>query len=95
MNRDGNILVTSARNTDIGIESLAGFVNRSFILSEILIPDSYVKTQVKERMSRIRETIDAYDTYISEDYKTLDSYARVLRRFGIEYDMSGLENSNN
>ena len=52
-------------------------------------------SQVKERMSRIRETIDAYDTYISEDYKTLDSYVEVLRRFGIEYDMSGLENSNN
>ena len=52
-------------------------------------------SQVKEKMSRIRETIDEYDTYISEDYKTLDSYARVLRRFGIEYDMSGLENSNN
>ena len=46
MNRDGNILVTSARNTDIGIESLVGFVNRSFILSEILIPDSYVKSQM-------------------------------------------------
>lgn len=46
MNFGGNILVTSARNTDIGIESLAGFVNRSFILSEILIPDSYVKSQM-------------------------------------------------
>ena len=52
-------------------------------------------SQVKEKMARIHETIDEYDTYISEDYKTLDSYARVLRRFGIEYDMSGLENSNN
>ena len=52
-------------------------------------------SQAKEKMFRIRETIDEYDTYISEDYKTLDSYARVLRRFGIEYDMSGLENSNN
>lgn len=52
-------------------------------------------SQAKEKMSRIRETIDEYDTYISEDYKTLDSYVEVLRRFGIEYDMSGLENSNN
>ena len=39
MNRDCHILIKSARNTDIGIESLLGFVNRSFILSEILIPD--------------------------------------------------------
>ena len=46
MNRDCHILIKSARNTDIGIESLAGFVNRSFILSEILIPDSYVKSQM-------------------------------------------------
>ena len=67
MNRDYHILIKSARNTDIGIESLLGFVNRSFILSEILIPDSYVKTQAKKKMSRIRETIDEYDTYISED----------------------------
>ena len=46
MNRDCNILVTSARNTDIGIESLAGFVNRSFILREILIPDSYPQSRM-------------------------------------------------
>ena len=52
-------------------------------------------SQVKEKMARIHETIDEYDTYISEDYNTLDSYVGVLRRFGIEYDMSGLENSNN
>ena len=52
-------------------------------------------SKVKEKMSRIRETIDEYDTYMSEDYKTLDSYVGVLRRFGIEYDISGIENSNN
>ena len=46
MNRDCHILVKSARNTDIGIESLAGFVNRSFILSEILIPDSYPQSRM-------------------------------------------------
>ena len=45
-------------------------------------------SQVKEKMARIHETIDEYDTYISEDYNTLDSYVGVLRRFGIEYDMS-------
>ena len=45
-------------------------------------------SQVKEKMSRLRENIDEYDTYISEDYNTLDSYVGVLRRFGIEYDMS-------
>ena len=45
-------------------------------------------SQVKEKMARIHETIDAYDTYISEDCKALDSYVGVLRRFGIEYDMS-------
>ena len=52
-------------------------------------------SKVKEKMSRIRETIDEDDTYMSEDYKTLDSYVGVLRRFGIEYDISGIENSNN
>lgn len=46
-------------------------------------------SKVKEEMSRIREAIDEYDTYISEDCKALDSYVGVLRRFGIEYDMSG------
>ena len=46
MNRGDNILVTSARNTDIGIESLAGFVNRSFILSETWIPDSYAGSKM-------------------------------------------------
>ena len=45
-------------------------------------------SQVKEKMARLRENIDEYDTYISEDYNTLDSYVGVLRRFGIEYDMS-------
>ena len=45
-------------------------------------------SQVKEKMARIHETIGEYDTYISEDYNTLDSYVGVLRRFGIEYDMS-------
>lgn len=46
MNRDYHILIKSARNTDIGIESLSGFVNRSFILSEILIPDSYPQSRM-------------------------------------------------
>ena len=46
MNRDCHILIKSARNTDIGIESLLGFVNRSFILSEILIPDSYPQSRM-------------------------------------------------
>ena len=46
MNRSGNILVTSARNTDIGVESLMGFITRSFVLSEIQIPDSSGKSQM-------------------------------------------------
>lgn len=52
-------------------------------------------TRVKERLVKIRKNIDEFDTYMSEDHKTFDSGVEVLRRFGIEYDMSGLGGSAN
>ena len=51
-------------------------------------PISTSISQVKAGMARIRKNIDEFDTYMSEDHKTFDSGVEVLRRFGIEYDMS-------
>lgn len=46
MNIRCDISVTSARNADIGVESLRGFNTRSFTLSELTIDDSYVGSQM-------------------------------------------------
>ena len=46
MNIRCDISVKSARNDDIGVGNLRGFLNRSFLLSEITICDSYAESEM-------------------------------------------------
>ena len=46
MNIHCDISVKPARNEDIGVGNLRGFINRSFLLSEITIADSYAESEM-------------------------------------------------